>query len=427
MKKIIVKGGRLFDPAEGLNGIFDIYIEEGTIKDIGESLNYNDSSVLDASGLYVFPGFIDLHAHFREPGEEYKEDLESGSRAALYGGYTTVFVMPNTTPPIDNHELVSYIRKRSDEIGLVDIYPVGAISKGRRGEELAEMGFMSERGARAFSDDGSWVQDSSLMRRALEYSSFLGSFVITHAEDETLSKGGVAHECEFTYRLGLKGIPRESEDYAVMRDIMLASLTGGRLHIAHISSKNSVEIVNWAKKRGINVTAEVTPHHLLLTVECLKNYDTNAKVKPPLREEDDRVALLNALNCGVIDVIATDHAPHAQFEKLDEFFSAPFGIMGIELSFSLLYTKLVLKGKLSLERLIEALTSKPAEIGGFKDRGRIRRSFRADLCLFDLDSEREIKPPFKSKASNTPFIGEKVKGELKYAIKEGRIIKAEDI
>jgi len=427
MKKFVIRGARVFDPSENLDGVFDILVENGRISSIGKEIK-GESNVIEASGLYLFPGFIDIHSHLREPGEEYKEDLESGARAALKGGYTTILAMPNTNPPIDNQELVSYIKKRSEEISLCDILPVGTITKGRKGEELAEIGFMALEGACAFSDDGNWVANSSIMRRALEYASTFGKPLISHAEDLSISRDGIMHEGVVSYKLGLRGIPRESEEIAVMRDILLARLTRGRIHFAHISTEGALNFIKEAKKAGIKVTAEVTPHHLILTDRAVETFDTNTKVKPPLREEKDRKALIKGIKDGTIDAIATDHAPHSEFEKMVEYEYAPFGIIGLETTFALLYTFFVKKRVLSLKEIIPLLTSKPASIVSLQDRGRIKEGYRADFVLYDLNKKWKVeRESLSSKSKNTPFLGYELFSKPVYVVIKGRIMKYEEI
>ncbi len=424
MNKMILKNGHIFSPADNLDGRFDILIVDGKIAEVSPRIELEGAKVLDLGGYTVFPGFIDLHAHFREPGFEYKEDIGSGSRAAVAGGYTTVLVMPNTEPPVDSPEMVEYILKRAKEVGLANIYPVGAITKGRAGSELADLKLMKEMGAVGFSDDGDWVSNSAVMRRALEYE----GPIITHAEDKTLSPGGIMNESRLSYELGIKGIPPQAEEIAVSRDILLAELTGGRLHIAHISSRGSLFFLEYAKKKNLRVTAEVTPHHLIFNEEVMRSYDPVFKVNPPLRTEEDREALISALKEGLIDVIATDHAPHASFEKEFDLNQAPFGILGLETAFSSLYTKLVKTGELSLETVILALTAKPAEIFGFSGKGRIKKGYDADLCIWKLDEKWKVtKDNLHSKSSNTPFLGEELYAKIKYTIVGGKVIDPEKL
>jgi len=419
--KFLIRGGRVFDPGENLDDVLDIKIEDGFIKEIGKDLGADDSEIIDARGHYIFPGFIDLHAHLREPGEEYKEDLESGARAAIYGGFTTVCIMPNTKPPIDNPEIVASLIDKAKNLGLAKILPIGTITKNRGGEILSEMVHMAKRGAVGFSDDGDWVSDSGVMRRALEYTKLTRRPIITHAEDRTLSRTGSVNEGKVSYTMGTRGIPPESEYIAIFRDISLAKLTRGRLHLAHLSTRESVELLRRAKLDGLWVTGEVTPHHLLFTEEKLLGFDTNYKTKPPLRSEEDRKALLKGLKEGFIDAIATDHAPHAAFEKEVEFETAPFGIIGLQTAFSSLYTLLVLNGELDLRTLILRLTSGPASVMGFTDTGKIKRGFRADLAIFDLEATWKVtKKSLKSRSKNTPLLGMILKGVPKIVFVEGK-------
>jgi dihydroorotase len=425
--RVLIKGGLVFDPSENLKEKLDILIEDGRIREIGKGLSQVGAQVIDASGLHVFPGFIDLHAHLREPGEEYKEDLTSGALSALHGGFTTVCAMPNTKPPLDSPELISSLIEKAKALGLARILPVGTVTKGRESKVLSEMFIMAKRGAVAFSDDGDWVRDSGVMRRALEYSKIVRRPIVTHAEDKTLSRKGSMHEGKVSYSLGIRGIPEECETVALFRDISLLRLTGGRLHVAHLSSKKSIALIREAKAEGLWITCEVTPHHLLFTDEDLRTFDTNLKVNPPLRTEEDRRALVSALKEGIIDAIATDHAPHASFEKEAEFETAPFGMIGLQTAFSSLYTTLVEGGELDLETLILKLTSHPAKVLGLKDLGSIKVGYRADLSIFDLESSWVVnKGTLKSRSQNTPFLGKRLKGVLKFSIVDGRVKKLEE-
>lgn len=418
--KYLLKGGRVFDPRENLDDVLDIRIEDSRIKEIGKDLKTLDSEVINANGLYVFPGFIDLHAHFREPGEEYKEDLETGARSAIYGGFTTVCIMPNTKPPIDNPELVASLIEKSRELNLAKIFPIGTITKNRGGEVLSEMVQMAKKGAVAFSDDGNWVSDSGVMRRALEYTKLTKRPIISHTEDKTLSRMGSMNEGKVSYSLGIRGIPGESESIAVFRDISLVRLAQGRLHIAHISTRESLDLLKIAKLDGLWVTGEVTPHHLLFTEENLLDFDTNYKVNPPLRTDEDRKALIQGIKEGVIDAIATDHAPHASFEKEVEFDSAPPGMIGLQTAFSSLFTFLVLKDELELSTLISSLTWRPASIFGFKDTGKIKVGLQADLALFDLNDTWEVeRENLMSRSKNTPLLGKRLRGVPKFVFVEG--------
>lgn len=399
----LLKGARLFSPGDGLDMRGDVLLESGRIAKVGQ-VDPGGHEIVDLTGLVLMPGFIDLHAHLREPGEEYKETIETGTRSAMRGGYTAVVSMPNTNPPIDDPEGVRFVIKKAKEAGRAKVLPAGAITKGREGKELAEMGLMAAEGAVMFTDDGSWVSSSSVMRRAMEYASAMGIPVASHPEDKSLSGNACAHEGPLTLKLGFETAPREAEDIAVARDIFLAGLTGARLHLQHISSIGSVELVKRAKDVGLPVTAEVTPHHLLFTYEALESYDTLYKVNPPLREDKDREALLSALADGTLDAIATDHAPHSPIDKEYEFPLAASGMIWLEMAFSALYTLLVLPGKLSLERLVESLTVGPARVLGLDGMGRIREGAAADLVAWDLSEEWEVRG-LASLSRNTPLFG----------------------
>jgi dihydroorotase len=383
--------------------------------------------VIEAGGKVLVPGFLDLHTHLREPGMEDAEDLNSGLMAALKGGYTAICCMPNTCPPLDNVAVVEGIFRKATTLGMADLFPIGCISRGREGRELSEMALMnlSEARVRAFSDDGSGVEDSGLMRRAMEYASAFGGIIISHPEDSNLSKGGQLNEGAVSHELGLKGIPALAEEVMVARDILLSEFTGCRLHLAHISTARSTRMVREAKARGAPVTAESTPHHLVLNEQDIQGYDTVFKVNPPLRTPEDMYALREALNDGTIDAIATDHAPHTIEQKEQEFDYAPFGVVGLESAFSVLYTKLVKPGLVSLERLIGLLTRGPAEVLGLEPRAYgagITEGSQADLVLLELDEERAIDVfSFISKGRNCPFQGWHVKGRILYTIKNGKI------
>jgi len=415
--KIAIKGAHLLDPKNNVDEIGNIYIENGIV--IGKSSRKTQDVKIDASGLYLIPGLVDIHSHFREPGKEDAETIESGSRAALKGGYTTVCVMPNTEPPIDNEGVARFIKEKAIENKKCRIFPVGTITKGREGRELSEMGHLYEAGCVAFSDDGNCVMNPAVLRRALEYSLFLEVPIIEHPEDMLLSKNGQINEGIISTKLGLKGIPDISEASIVARDILLSKFTEGRLHLAHISSEESVSIIKYGKSKSIRVTAEVTPHHLLLTEEEVLSFDTNTKMKPPLRTKSDRDALQKALKEGIIDSVATDHAPHPDYEKELEYSLAPFGVIGLETAFSALYTKLILPGTLSFKQLILCMTDKPAQILALPV-GEIKKGGTADFTLLDLGSEWEVDPDnFESKSKNSPFIGWKLKGVIKATIVNG--------
>lgn len=425
--KILIKGGYLIDPATNKDGIYDILIEDGIVKDIDIIISpESDMEVIAADGKFVFPGLIDMHVHLRDPGLEYKETVHTGLAAAAKGGFTTVACMPNTDPYIDDPSIVEAIdRKAHGE--KINLKVIGAATKGLDTNELTEMGAMKEAGIVAISNDGKPVPNAYITRRVMEYAKQFDLILIEHCEDMALANGGFIHEGYYSTTLGLKGIPRESEDLIVARDLMLAEMVGGRVHIAHISSKNSVELVREAKKKGIQVTAEVTPHHLVLTDEACTSFDTSTKINPPLRSEKDRESLIEALMDGTIDIIATDHAPHARWEKEVEYAYAPFGAVGLETAFSLLVTQFVVSGKLSYKQLIEKMSTRPGEIFGLG--GKLEIGEKGDLFIFDPDKEWVVNPSkFESKGENTPFKGWTLKGEVthtlsrgQFALKEGKV------
>ncbi len=425
MRKVI-KGGRVLDPATGLDEVCDIVVEDGRIAGIGRGLGPaaggDDAFIVQAEGLLVMPGFIDLHCHLRTPGEEWKEDIASGTRAAAAGGYTTICCMPNTKPALDNGAMMEFIRNRAQAEGVVRVNPIGCITKGRKGESLAEIGEMVEAGAVAVSDDGSPVMNPELMRCALQYARMFGVPVSVHAEDTLLAAGGVVNLGRMSTVLGLKGIPAEAESVMVARDIQLAALTGAHLHVAHVSSAKTVELIRDAKRRGVKVTAEVTPHHLTLTEEAVQGYNTYAKCSPPLRSEEDRQALIAALADGAIDVIATDHAPHHRDDKEVEFDRAAFGISGLETAFSLVMTELVEKGRLSLRRAVECLTVAPAQIFGLEG-GSLSPGAPADIVVADPGQSWVVDPSaFASKGKNTPYGGRQLKGRVIMTIAGGKVV-----
>ncbi|MEO0248378.1 MAG: dihydroorotase [candidate division WOR-3 bacterium] len=407
----LLRGARLFSPGDKLDARVDVLIDGGRIARIGK-IDPKGHEIVELSGLVLMPGFIDLHAHLREPGQEYKETIETGTLSAKRGGYTTVVSMPNTLPPIDDPEGVRFVTKKAKEAGHARVMPAGAITKKREGRELAEMGLMALEGAVMFTDDGDWVSSSSVMRRAMEYASAIGKVIASHPEDKSLSGKAHAHEGPFTLKLGFDTAPREAEDIAVSRDIFLCGLTGARLHLQHISSAGAVELVRRAKDVGLPVTAEVTPHHLLFTYEALATYDTAYKVNPPLREQRDADALLAAISDGTLDAVATDHAPHSPFDKEYEFPAAASGMIWLEMAFPALYTFLVLPGKLSLERLVECLTTGPAGALGLEDLGHIREGAVADLVAWDLEEEWEVKG-LASLSRNTPLLGKTLRAKPK--------------
>lgn len=422
MSKILFKNGEVVNTARNTVDKADVLVENGLIIDVAPSIESRDFEIVDCRGLLLVPGLVDMHAHLREPGEEYKEDIGTGTMAAIHGGFVAVLSMPNTNPPCDTRSVVEYIVRRSKEEEKADVLPCGTITKGRKGEELAELGDMMEGGAVAFSDDGNWVQSSGVMRRALEYTKFFGGIIISHPEDKTLTYRGLANESPLTIKLGLRGMPVEAETIAIFRDIELVRLTRGRLHLAHVSAKESINLIKRAKEAGLNVTAEVTPHHLVFDEEVLISYDPNYKVNPPLRTREDREAILSALKEGVIDVVATDHAPHADFEKMDEFNAAPFGMIWLDFAFSVLYNELVRSAKMDLPALAKVMSTKPAELLGLKGLGAISKGYRASFFAYNPNVEIIVNREFlKSRAFNTPLYGKTLKGRVEWALKDGRI------
>ena len=418
---ILIKGGRVIDPGRFV-GIADVLIDGGKISAVGPQLSVPvDTRTIQAEGKLVLPGFVDLHVHFREPGFEYKETIQSGSAAAVAGGFTTVCCMPNTSPVNDNQAVTEFILERARLAGLANVLPIGAITKGSEGKELAEIGDLRRSGCVAISDDGKPVMNSLVMRRAMEYASAFDLTVVDHCEDLHLAEGGCMNEWLISTELGLPGIPAAAEDVMVARNLSLSELTGARLHLAHISTAGSVRMVREAKARGILVTAEACPHHFTLTEELVRGYNTHAKMNPPLRTWTDVQAIKEGLRDGTIDVIATDHAPHATQEKQQDFTEAPFGIVGLETALSLTLG-LVDEGVLSLEQAIQKLTSAPAVAFGLK-KGTLAVGADADVVIVDQHEQWVVDPTrFRSKSRNTPFAGWKVKGRVRTTIVGGRVV-----
>ena len=422
MSKLVIKNGRVVDPAQGLDRISDIAIENGLIREIAEDIDATGSEVFDASGLVVAPGFIDMHVHLREPGFEHAETIETGSRAAAAGGFTSICCMPNTEPINDNATVTSYIVDRARRFGVVNVYPIGAITKNSAGEELSSMASMKQAGIIAISDDGKPVMNARVVRRAMEYARALDLPLIEHCEDLHLSANGDMHEGLQSIRLGLCGIPRSSEDVMVARDIILAEVTGVRYHVAHISSQHSVEMVSFAKQRGLSVTAEATPHHFVLSDSDMPPYDSSYKMKPPLRERRDIEAVTQGLVSGAIDAIATDHAPHPGAEKMQEFERCPFGIIGLETAVGLALESLYHTGKLPLSRLIQLFTQNPARILSL-DRGTLRTGAVGDVTILSLDRNWTYDVnQSPSKSRNTPFNGHRFRGGPLATVVGGRVI-----
>ena len=413
MAKLLIRGGRVIDPSQDLDGTFDLLVEDGCVARIdGRIAAPKDAATFDAAGRVVCPGLIDIHVHLREPGQEYKETVRTGTMAAAAGGFTGVACMANTDPVNDNRSVTEHILLEAQRHGYARVYPIGAISKGLEGQELAEIGEMVRAGARAVSDDGKPVMNAELMRRALLYARHFGIPVIQHAEDLTLTGPGVMHEGEWSTRLGLPGIPGAAEDVMVARDLILTEDTGGRYHVAHLSTARSLEMVRRARAQGLAVSCEASPHHLILTDEevARSGFSTQTKMKPPLRSERDREALVNGLADGTLDCIASDHAPHHADEKDVQFTLAPFGILGLETTLSLCLDRLVKPGILSLPRLVELLSTGPARVLGLPG-GTLKPGSPADATVFQTEQEVTIRAAaFRSRSRNTPFDGWKLQG-----------------
>ncbi len=420
--KLLLKSGRVVNPATNFNDMVDILIEDEKIVKIGADLQSDDAEIFDATGLIIAPGLIDMHVHLREPGQEAKEDIGSGTRAAAAGGITTVACMPNTSPVIDNSVLVQGIAQRAQQDGVVKVKVVGALSKGQEGKELAEIGDMLEAGAVAITDDGHYVDSAKLLMNGLDYIARYDLPIISHAEDNTLTEDGVMHEGAVSAMLGMKGRPAVAEDIAVSRDILLAEYTNARIHIAHISSKGAVELVRQAKKRGVKVTAEVTPHHLTLTDEEIKNFNVAAKVCPPLRSKDHVQAMIEGLKDGTIDAIVTDHSPHAFEEKDREFKFAPNGFTGMETSLGVILTNLYHTGIMTIDEIIEKMSVAPAKILKL-DAGNIEIGKIADLTVIDTEKTWKVDSnKFYSRGKFTPYDGEELKGKAVATIVNGKIV-----
>jgi dihydroorotase len=430
---LLIRGGHIIDPRQSIDQVGDLLIAEGKIAQIGGTVILSKAQNLDATGLIVCPGFIDLHCHLREPGFEDKETIATGTKAAALGGFTTVCCMANTEPPLDTPAAVDWVKRKASRDSLVAVLSIGCITKDRKGEELTDMAGLAEAGVVAFSDDGDPVASSQLMRRALEYSQDLGLPIIDHCDDKTLSDNGIINEGQVSAKLRLKGIPAAAEEVMVARDLILAKLTEARLHIAHVSTKGSVELIRRAKEEGISVTAEVTPHHLTLTEERIageslnKSFNTNAKVNPPLRTKEDVQALIKGLKDGVIDAIATDHAPHTQADKNCGLERAAFGISGLETALGCLMS-LVHQGKITLTQLISKLTCEPAKvIGRNGELGTLKAGAPANITILDPGREWIVNSRnFASKGKNTPYDGYKFKGKVIATIVSGRIIYIDD-
>ncbi len=418
--KLLIRGGRVVDPATQHDRVADVLLDEGTILAVERTIEANDARVVDARGLVVAPGLVDMHVHFREPGFEYKEDIETGSRAAARGGFTAAACMPNTNPVLDTEGLVAQVVRRGNDVGLCRVHPIAAITKGQRGTELTEMRVLAEAGAIGFSDDGLPVESARVMRRALEYATFTGRPIISHCEEKALAAGGHMHEGEVSTRLGIPAMPGAAEDLGVARDVRLAELTKGRLHVCHVSTARSVQTIRAAKERGLRVTAEATPHHFTLTDEAVAGFDANAKMNPPLRPEVDRRAVIEGVLDGTLDAIATDHAPHAAREKLVEFDRAAFGIIGLETALALSLEVLVRGAGMELLALVDRLSTAPARILGLEG-GSLRPGAPADIVLFDPEERWTFtEADVGSRARNTPFFGRAMTGRVVLTLLGGR-------
>ena len=420
---LLLRGGRVIDPSRGFDETADVLLQDGKVAAVGAGLGAPDgAAVRDVRGLVVAPGLVDIHVHLREPGNEDEETVASGARAAAAGGFTALCAMPNTDPVTDNQAAVGFIVRQSLRAGGARVHPIGAISVGQRGERLAEFGEMVGAGAVAVSDDGRPVVSGHLMRTALEYARTFGIPVADHCEEPTLAAGGAMHEGLVATRLGLKGIPAAAEEIMVARDILLAELTGGHVHLCHMSTRGSVDLIRRAKERHLLVTAEVTPHHLTLTDLACEAYDTHAKMNPPLREAADVAALRAALQEGVIDCIASDHAPHAYDEKEAAFDDAPFGIVGLETAFAVSHTELVVGGVLSLPELLHRMSTAPCKTFHLPG-GSLQAGAPADVCVLDLASAWRVEPArFHSKSRNTPFTGRELKGTVALTVVAGGVV-----
>lgn len=421
--KLLVRGGRVIDPASGSDGLLDVLVDGPAIAAVGRDLSVAAVLTIDASGLVVVPGLIDMHVHLREPGYEAKETIATGARAAVRGGFTSVCAMPNTNPVNDRPEMIARVLTEARRVALANVLPVAAITRGSLGEELVDMAACAAAGAVAFSDDGRPVPSEDLMRRALLAAAATGSLIVDHCEDRTLAANGVMNEGPAAARLGLPGIPPAAEDTVVARDIALAEELGARVHIAHLSTAGAVRLVSQARRRGVRVSAEATPHHLFLTDEDVRTADANFKMNPPLRSAADAAALVEGLATGVVDVIATDHAPHTEAEKERGFIEAPFGIVGLETAVPLVLDRLVRPGIIPLGRFVELLSVAPARLLGLGAKGRIAAGADADLSILDLDLPVNVdRSRFESKGRNTPFEAWSLRGAPVMTIVAGRVV-----
>jgi dihydroorotase len=422
MSRLLIQNGHVVDPANGIDALMDVLAADGKIAAVGPCLVANDAQIVDAKGCYVLPGLVDLHVHLREPGREDEETILTGTRAAAAGGFTSLCSMPNTMPVIDRATGINYLRSATQRDGVVNVFPAAAVTVGQEGKEITEFGDLIQHGAVAFTDDGHCVMDAELMRRSLEYTAMFGVPIMDHCEDANLKRDGVVNEGRVSMMLGLRGIPAVSESVIVARDIALAEYTGGHVHIQHVSARRSVELIREGKQRGVHVTAEVTPHHLALNEDACLEFDTNAKVAPPLRCEDDRQALIAGLLDGTIDVIATDHAPHTDIEKDFVFTEAPFGMIGLEFAFAVCHGELVAKGRMNLASLAAKLTIEPARVIRI-NKGTLSVGADADVTIVDLALEKKIaRETLLSKSYNTPFLGRTLRAFPVQTVVGGRLV-----
>lgn len=420
---MLLKNGHLVDPSQAIDGVTDIRIENGVVCEVGPDLPEKENEeIFDLSGCYVTPGLIDTHVHLRDPGQEESEDLESGCKAAIVGGFTSVVAMPNTFPVVDNVPIVKYIRDKSARLGYADVLQTAAITKGQEGQEITEIGFLKDAGVIAFTEDGRSVANSGILRKAMTYSKPYDVLFMSHCEDKDLKGGGVMNAGALATEMGLGGIANEVEDIIIMRDIMLAKMTGVRLHIQHLSTASGLELVREAQAKGLPITCEVTPHHLFLTEEVVRGYNTDAKVAPPLRTADDNEALIAGLKDGTITCIGTDHAPHSSDKKEVEFERAANGISSIEVAFPLIWTHLVESGRFTLSEIVTIMSCNPAELLRI-DRGSLSVGKVADVMVFDPEKEKAVDPAtFYSKGKNCPYTGEVLRGWPRMVLRAGRVV-----
>lgn len=425
--RILIKNGHIVDPKCKRDGIFDILIEDGKVQEIDTNIEYTTGDIIDAEGKHILPGFVDAHCHLRDPGFEYKEDIETGTRSAASGGFTSIACMPNTNPVTDSEAVLKYIINKAKQEGMVNVYPIGSITKGMKGEELSEIGELKFAGAAAISDDGKPVKNASLMKKALQYASMFDITVISHCEDLDLAEEGTMNEGYYSTVMGLKGIPSAAEEVMVSRELILAEYTKAPIHIAHVSTELSVDLVRNAKRRGVNVTCETCPHYFSLTEEACEDFNTLAKVNPPLRSQKDVDAIIEGLRDGTIDIIATDHAPHHVDEKNVEFAIAANGMIGFETAFPLAVTYLLKPGHLTISQLVEKMSINSSKILAL-NKGGIEKGQPADIVIVDINEEFTVDvKKFKSKAKNSPFGGFSLFGTVLYTIVNGKVVVREKV